>query len=353
MAYGMYDMRLVQRFIRKWSGEVREEGHTAQFWDGLASLVGADSDEIFDYEHDSDTATGKNNGRIDVLSVPCHFLVEQKGSSVDLDKPEKRQGVLKTPVQQAIDYVTGLLADEKPTIVCTSNFHSFRFYDLNKDARATGKPMEEFPLSELTKHLDFFRSLLRPGIHEIHHEEEVDFTAARLVAKIHNLLWDSYQQDSMDLEQDHTDSAKLTVRLVFLFYAEDADLLGEPKRFTRWIEDTPADEMGGDFGRLRALMRLLDTSDNRRRDIPQRLQGFPYMGGGFSKTRSAFPKSRKKHAWLCWTPETISIGVRCRRSCSVASWRRLCHTGSGVPVVCTTPAWRTSIKSSIRCSSTI
>lgn len=352
MAYGMYDMRLVQRFISKWSGEVREEGHTAQFWDGLASLVGADSDEIFDYEHDSDTATGKNNGRIDVLSVPCHFLVEQKGSSVDLDKPEKRQGVLKTPVQQAIDYVTGLLADEKPTIVCTSNFHSFRFYDLNKDARATGKPMEEFPLSELPKHLDFFQSLLRPGIHEIHHEEEVDFTAARLVAKIHNLLWDSYQQDSMDLEQDHTDSAKLTVRLVFLFYAEDADLLGEPKRFTRWIEDTPADEMGGDFGRLRDLMRLLDTSDNRRRNIPQRLQGFPYMGGA-SKTRSAFPKSRKKHAWLCWTPETISIGVRCRRSCSVASWRRLCHTGSGVPVVCTTPAWRTSIKSSIRCSSTI
>ena len=77
-------------------------------------------------------------GYIDVLCPEARLLVEQKSAGIDMDKPETRQGTPVTPVEQALRYSDALPLSQKPAVICTCNFERFRFYDLEKDPRATG-----------------------------------------------------------------------------------------------------------------------------------------------------------------------------------------------------------------------
>lgn len=92
------------------------------------------------------------NGYIDVLMIKARVLVEQKSLGVDLDKPEKRQGLMLTPIQQAKRYADNLPPSEKPTVLITCNFGLFRIYDLEQDWIAS-KPQSEFMLADLPNHL--------------------------------------------------------------------------------------------------------------------------------------------------------------------------------------------------------
>lgn len=56
-------------------------------------------------------------------------LIEQKGIEIDLDKPEQRQGQLKTPLVQALDYAEELPIPQQPRYIITCNFQTFRVYD--------------------------------------------------------------------------------------------------------------------------------------------------------------------------------------------------------------------------------
>ena len=78
--------------------------------------------------------------------------MEQKSIGVDLDAPEMRQGKLKTPLEQALDYVDELRPSEQPRFVITCNFGTFRVYDREKWSRSqlAGKQVE-FSLAELGK----------------------------------------------------------------------------------------------------------------------------------------------------------------------------------------------------------
>ncbi|WP_330932969.1 type IIL restriction-modification enzyme MmeI [Actinomyces graevenitzii] len=55
---------------------------------------------------------------------------------VDLDKPESRQGKMKTPLVQALDYVEELPRLEQPRFVVTCNFETFRVYDRDAWAKS-------------------------------------------------------------------------------------------------------------------------------------------------------------------------------------------------------------------------
>ena len=139
----------VLAFIEQWRGHGDEKQETQRFWlDLLQNVLGvrdAINQTLFEYR----TVGG---GFIDVLCPEARLLVEQKSGDIDLDRPESRQGTMVTPVQQALRYADALPPSLKPAVLCTCNFNTFRFYDLEKDPRATGKPADEFTLDNAVRH---------------------------------------------------------------------------------------------------------------------------------------------------------------------------------------------------------
>lgn len=136
----------VLQFVQRWKGRGDEKQEAQRFWiDLLQNVLGVRNPTeaaLFEYR----TVGG---GFIDVLCPEARLLIEQKGAAIDLDKPEMRQSTPVTPVQQAMRYADALPFSMKPAVLCTCNFEWFRFYDLNKDPRATGEPADKFTLDEL------------------------------------------------------------------------------------------------------------------------------------------------------------------------------------------------------------
>lgn len=66
----------------------------------------------------------------------ARLFLSGKTCFVDLDKPESRQGKMKTPLVQALDYVEELPRLEQPRFVVTCNFETFRVYDRDAWAKS-------------------------------------------------------------------------------------------------------------------------------------------------------------------------------------------------------------------------
>lgn len=142
---------ITQQFVDTWSVHgiqriVGEKQQTQKFWNGLVRDVLGRPDLEKQAEPEYKTAA---NGFIDMLYPDARVLVEQKSSDVDLDKPEPRQGTMVTPAEQAKRYADALPPSLKPRYLCTCNFQTFRFYDLDEDPLATHKPFLEFPIDDL------------------------------------------------------------------------------------------------------------------------------------------------------------------------------------------------------------
>ena len=138
----------VSAFIKRWQDHGDEKQDTQRFWIDLLQNVLGVKDALESTKFEYPTVSG---GFIDVLCPEARFLVEQKSSKIDLDKPEERQGTMVTPVQQALRYADALPFSMKPAVLCTCNFKRFRFYDLDKDPRATGEPADEFTLEDAVR----------------------------------------------------------------------------------------------------------------------------------------------------------------------------------------------------------
>lgn len=94
----------------------------------------------------------------------CFFLERLALRPVDLDKPESRQGKMKTPLVQALDYVEELPRLEQPRFVVTCNFETFRVYD--RDAWAKSQLINhpfEFTLAELVDHPEYLSFITDPA----------------------------------------------------------------------------------------------------------------------------------------------------------------------------------------------
>lgn len=79
----------VEEFIDRWRGRGDEKQETQLFWLDLMQNVLGLQHAIESTKFEYKTA---GNGFIDVLCPDARFLVEQKSSDIDLDKPEPRQG---------------------------------------------------------------------------------------------------------------------------------------------------------------------------------------------------------------------------------------------------------------------
>lgn len=275
-----------KEFAQRWTtilakvepGQNNERRDTRRFWgDLLTNVLGVPSallPSCVDFEK---PARGR---RIDVYVHDRKFLCEQKPVGADLDKPERRGGRVETAFQRALWCAERLSSCDRVRWVMTCNFETFRIYDLADDApQAT---MAEFSLHELPNRLDLLSFLTSESTSRLHKEQELSVTAGSYVARIHDSLAACYRH--LDRREDERRSLNMVItRIVFLLYAEDADLLQSHRAFREYC--------AVDGSRLRdKLMRLFDALDTPPTDRDERLEpdvaAFPYVNGGLFHDRS-------------------------------------------------------------------
>ncbi|MBO5630693.1 MAG: class I SAM-dependent DNA methyltransferase [Aeriscardovia sp.] len=289
----------IATFINQWKDFSSEDQGAKQFWTALLSDVlhvdGATDPNVVQFEYR--TPAG---GKIDMIDGDARFLLETK-SRGKLDESGSRRTSLseKTEVdavQQARAYTRYLPPSLQPTIICTCDFHTFRFYDLESDPLCT-QPTVTFTLEELADNIDFFRSIFSEGNSRIYHQEDVSQQAGVLVADIHNAFqeqYDAYQAKNPDCDPEklHHDLAVLTVRFVFCLYAEDVEgnKLFPHNAFGQFLDKSSAvlRHMKSD---LEDLFTVLNTKvENRDPDTYEDLMQFPYVNGGLFAENIIIPE---------------------------------------------------------------
>lgn len=129
-------------FAKEWADEARERAEAQSFWNDFFEVFGVKRRRVAVFE--KQVAKLPNGGqlaqgRID-LFWPGTLLAEHKSAGKDLT----------AAFGQALDYFSGLDANEIPRYVVVSDFARFRLTDLE-----SGKQWE-FTLAQLPKRIELF-----------------------------------------------------------------------------------------------------------------------------------------------------------------------------------------------------
>lgn len=273
-----------KEFVKRWkkrlgaipAGSNNEQQDTQKFWvDLLINVLGIPSNTIDSFVDFERKVRGR---RIDVFVSDHNFLCEQKSWGIDLDKPEPRNGGMETPLQQAMWYARHLPYSERPRWVMTCNFGTFRLYDLdNERAEDT---VQEFSLEELPDSLYLLSFLTSNETSRLHKEQQLSIEAGAYVSRLYDALAKQYhhieEQDERAQEEQRSLNVLIT-RIIFLLYAEDADLLQSHQAFGRYCEGDPAKLRR----KLVDLFEAIDAPlDKRDEYMDEDLAAFPYVNGG-------------------------------------------------------------------------
>jgi hypothetical protein len=278
----MADKRKIREFVKRWTGRGYEKGEAVSFWKDLLYALEYqqwNDPECILYEHH--LASG---GYIDAWLRDASTIVEQKTLDIDLDKPESRQGMMKTPLVQALDYVEELPRSEQPRFVVTCNFSTFRVYD--RDAWSKSQLVShpfEFRLSDLVDHPEYLSFITDPANSRLEKEKEVSIRAGELIGKLYDRMREGYINPDSD-DSMHALNV-LCVRLVFCLFCEDADLF--PKdAFLHYLKDVSPENIRTS---LKRLFRALDTPHEERDPYDTTVKPFPYVNGGLFKEKTEIP----------------------------------------------------------------
>lgn len=276
-----------ERFARNWSGRGNEDQDTQLFWiDLFQNVLGVDDAlDRLKFEVPVSTAASEHKGYIDVLIPSARAIVEQKSLDIDLSKPEKRQGRMVTPAQQANGYIEGMGLAQQPRYVIACNFSEFWVYDRNIDSLFK-EPMLKLSLEDLPKNLPALQFLKGSGEAPRSVQRAVSIEAGRIMGKIHNEIAGLYHDP--DSEESHHALSVLCTRLMFLMFCEDAGLI-EPGLFRDYVASVDGAHLRG---ALIELFGWLDTDDEARKaEYPSELLArFPYMNGGLFRERIQVPQ---------------------------------------------------------------
>lgn len=273
-------------FVERWraildavpEGKNNEQQDTAKFWqDLLVNVLGVPSSTMATFVDFERKVRGR---RIDVFVSDHHFLCEQKSVGIDLDKPEPRNGGLETPYQQATWYAQHLPYSERPRWLMTCNFESFRLYDL--DEERPEDTVQEFTLEELPDHLYLLSFLTSKESSRLHKEQELSVEAGRHVSRLYDAISKQYHHIDTDEEEQRSLNVLIT-RIIFLLYAEDADLLQSHSAFGDFCKGDPSKLRR----KLATLFETIDTPYEERDEYADDdVAAFPYVNGGLFSDRS-------------------------------------------------------------------
>lgn len=276
--------KAAKEFAKRWAGKTWSEDQFAGvFWiDLLKSVYDIEcndtSNVIFEYRTSA-------SGKIDLWLRNLSTMVEMKSSGVDLDKPEPRQGEMKTPFKQVYDYAVSFPRSEQPDYLITCNFEKFRVYsrkeygDLNLESKA-----QEFTVEELGDKPEYLSFLIDPQNSRLYHEREISEQAGQLIGKLYDMLREQYIDP--DSEESKHSLNVLCVRLVFCLFCEDAGLFNEMDAFYNFLKDVPAANIRIN---LQRLFKNLDIPKDNRDKYDEAIKVFPYVNGGLFRENVEIP----------------------------------------------------------------
>ena len=244
-----------RQFAEYWKGKGYEKGQTQPFWIGLLRILGVDNPDQGYIEFEDKANIDAAHGFIDGYIPATHVLIEQKSLGKDLRAAIRQSdGSLLSPYQQAKRYIVDLPLSRHPRWVVTCNFSEFLIYDMEKP---NAEP-ESLLLQNLPSELYRLKFLTDTGSETIRREEEISKKAGEVVGLIYDALLKQYRNP------ENFDSLKslneLCVRIVFLLYAEDADVFTHLQ-----FHDYLARRETRDARRaLIDLFKVLDTPPDKR-----------------------------------------------------------------------------------------
>ena len=265
--------KAAKEFAEDWKDKGYEKGECQPFWLDLLGKVFGVENASHVIEFEDQVHLDKSTGFIDAYLPATKVLIEQKSIDKDLQKAIKQSdGTFLTPFQQAKKYITELPVSQHPKWVITCNFKEFLVYDMENPR---GEP-ESILLENLPKEYYRLSFLVDTGNENIKREEAISIKAGEIVGKLYDALSKQYLNIS-DAKSQRSLNV-LCVRLVFCFYAEDANVFGKHLMFHDYMKQFDAKHFRN---ALIELFRVLDTKcENRDPYLDADLAAFPYVNGG-------------------------------------------------------------------------
>ncbi|HVN26690.1 MAG TPA: DNA methyltransferase [Candidatus Paceibacterota bacterium] len=260
-------------FAKEYKESTGEIQDYADFWTDFFDIFGVRRRSVAGFQRAIQKING-NTGFID-LFWPGVLLVEHKSRGESLD----------SATLQANDYFLSLAEENRPRFIVVTDFEHLRLYDLEGK---NGKAEEHtFRLTELPAHIRLFGFIA--GYEVRHYEEEnpVNKKAVRVVVQLYRALYQgNYPKEQL---------ARLMVRLVFLYFADDAGIF--PKRdifhdYVAYLTKENGEDLGG---HLQAIFQVLNTPEDRRQQaLSDDLKDFPYVNGTLFKDPLSLPFFNKE-----------------------------------------------------------
>ena len=272
----------VKAFVERWRGSGDEDQETQLFWnDLLTSCLGISPEALksfvnYELRIRGKAPDGKYHTRKADVYIPDHrVLIEQKSLGVGLDTP-RDNGIwgLETPYQQARWYYSNMTRTMTPEWIITCDFGHIRIHDLN--SLTPEEDYVEVALEELPDQIHLLGFIRDKSTSRIHKEQELSVEAGGYVTKLYDALAARYHHIEDDKEEQRSLNVLIT-RIVFLLYAEDADLLQSHLAFGSYCQGDPRALRG----KLIDLFRALNTPESERDEYDDSpASAFPYMNGG-------------------------------------------------------------------------
>lgn len=271
------------------SQEGYEKGKTQQFWNSILKCFDPQTDlpKTIVYEKQvKDPASGSTRF-IDAYIPHTRIIIEQKSSSIALDKPEPQSGgAMLTPFQQAERYDNWLPVDEKARYIVCSNFRSIEIHDRNKPL----EPPFIIPFTEdgVSKNYYRLKFLLDKESTVSALETAVSKAAAIQIGALYNDILRLYAKEEITPELLHNINV-FCVRLVFCLYAEDSLVFSRKDMFGNYLKAFNGDRYEFRL-HLKRLFQVLNTPAEKRDPDEKRLNEFPYTNGGLFADETNLPK---------------------------------------------------------------
>lgn len=276
-------------FVARWkAAEGNEQRESNSYWIELCmNVLGiANPTQHLDFER-------KVKGRrIDVFYEDRSILIENKSRGIDLDEPEQRGKDRRgnprwvTPFEQAKWYADNITPRSvMPKWIITCNFDEMRIYDLDREDAETS--YETITLDELPDQYHRLSFFTRKENSRLEREKQLSVKAGEVVGK----LYDSFSKAYRDIENDEREQRSLNIlitRIVFLLFAEDAELLHERDAFYKYLKNFQVNHMRQALIDLFAALKT--PKEERDPYIDPDLAAFPYVNGGLFEADIIIPQ---------------------------------------------------------------
>ena len=156
------------------------------------------------------------------------------------------------------------------------------------------KDQLDIPITDLPKYYDFY--LPWAGMEKATHaaENPADVKAAEKMAK----LFDEIKKDNPDTSAEFIHNLNIFFsRLLFCYFAEDTHIF-EDDQFSHAVESHSRADGSDLDAYLNRLFWVLNTPVDKRGDIPNYLNAFPYVNGGLFREEIPCPKFTSKSRQL-------------------------------------------------------